>query len=888
MLISKTKKTNKKSNNLNKFFQYYFFVTITLLSLFLFLIFNGGYFTFYKDKFYNKIYVNSYINFFKLPKIIYYSIHGNFLKVPEINLIINFENKIILEKDRSDVMAIGKGHTYAFKEVPAKINYKNKNYKIKIRLKGDRKEHFSNIEKSSYKIEIQKEDKIFGIRKFSLMKPRMRNYIHEWIYHELMKEGDVINLKYNFIKLKINGESKGLYVVEEGFDKILIERNKRRNGPIFSLKEEWNMGFEHKKPLLFEVYNKSTWLSEQNIEMTKNTKNLLDYVLNSDGYMNEDTFDYDRWAWFLAAADINYYSHGLHAKSVKFFYNPLSSKFEPVAFDGHRIVVDYNEKIIAWKKNSDWRNSSPSFINALKCKKQKENQNLCEHIIEYKLFFKENGKLNNIFFNKYKENIKIISSKKFLDNFFKQRKKEIFKINSKIYGDYFYADNIRFYGPGIYFFNKESLYHRSKELVDRLSNIQSNIVINQEYNKITTKIWNSMSTDRNDFYTNRNLKIKEIYCKNIIDNKNIVINTNQEVKKGNQSFIFAKEKNLNCSNVIFYDEIFKKKFEKKIEILTNENEYKKSIIFSDFSKYFYLENKKLKLKNDKTIIDKNINIPEGYVVKINPEQKIILINNSIILSRSPFQADGGDPLLNKPIEIGGYNNNKGGGIYIIGSKSTNLFNNILFKNLNGAINHIFLNKFIIYGAINIYSSSIELKNFSFRNISSEDALNVVSSNFTITDGNFEDIDFDGIDIDNGSGKIDNINFKNISNDGLDFSESSITVSNVSFNNIGDKAVSAGENSKINMQNLNISKSFLGIVSKDGSHVKATQVKLKDIKIPFASYIKKNEYREPNLLLNNVVADNFETLYYKDRNSKILIDNINQKKVTKNVYDKIYK
>ena len=72
-----------------------------------------------------------------------------------------------------------------------------------------------------------------GIKKFSFIKPRMRNYIHEWLFHELAGEGDLIKLKYEFINLKLNGNNYGLYVLEEGFDKDLIERNKRRNGPIF-------------------------------------------------------------------------------------------------------------------------------------------------------------------------------------------------------------------------------------------------------------------------------------------------------------------------------------------------------------------------------------------------------------------------------------------------------------------------------------------------------------------------------------------------------------------------------------------------------------------------------------------------------------------------------
>ena len=70
------------------------------------------------------------------------------------------------------------------------------------------------------------------------MKPRARNYIHEWLFHELASEEDLIKLIYKFVNLRINGNSMGLYVFEENFDKVLIERNKRRNGPIFSLTED--------------------------------------------------------------------------------------------------------------------------------------------------------------------------------------------------------------------------------------------------------------------------------------------------------------------------------------------------------------------------------------------------------------------------------------------------------------------------------------------------------------------------------------------------------------------------------------------------------------------------------------------------------------------------
>ena len=250
---------------------------------------------------------------------------------------------------RDSISDRNSGMTYSFIKVPASIDYESKNVEIDVRLKGDRNIHFIESNKVSYKIEIENDKTIFGLNKFSLIKPRARNYIHEWLYHEFMEEGGLIKLKYDFVKLKINGESKGLYVIEEGFDKILIERNKRRNGPIFSLNEEWALGYNNqKKDILFEVYNKRTWLSDQNKKFTLFAYNLLKNFFNGNENI-ENLFDIDKWAWFMAASDINYYAHGADVKSVRFYFNPVNAKFEPIPFDGHRIVVDLNKNIIGWE-----------------------------------------------------------------------------------------------------------------------------------------------------------------------------------------------------------------------------------------------------------------------------------------------------------------------------------------------------------------------------------------------------------------------------------------------------------------------------------------------------------------------------------------------------------
>ena len=128
--------------------------------------------------------------------------------------------------------------------------------------------HFKDKKYSSYKVKLKKDNFILGLNAFSLQKPRVRNYIHEWLMHEMAGELGLIKLKYEFVKLHINGSSQGLYVIEESFGKQLIERNKRRYGPIFALDDdmvnfETNFKVNQDKPF-FQVYNQKFWNRTEN------------------------------------------------------------------------------------------------------------------------------------------------------------------------------------------------------------------------------------------------------------------------------------------------------------------------------------------------------------------------------------------------------------------------------------------------------------------------------------------------------------------------------------------------------------------------------------------------------------------------------------------------
>ena len=136
---------------------------------------------------------------------------------------------------------------------------------------------------------------------------------------------------------------------------------------------------------------------------------------------------------------------------------------------------------------------------------------------------------------------------------------------------------------------------------------------------------------------------------------------------------------------------------------------------------------------------------------------------------------------------------------------------------------------IIHGSINFNNTSVILKDITIENINSEDAINIFNSDFDLNRLSFVNNSSDAIDFDFSKGEIKNVLFERIGNDAIDFSGTSALISNIYFNNVGDKLISVGENSSVEIDNINAKESYLGIASKDGSKVKVEKVKFENVK-----------------------------------------------------------
>ena len=480
----------------------------------------------------------------------------------------------------------------------AKLKTNKKKYDIKLRVKGDRLIHFRDKDKTSYKVDIKGDDRIWGLEEFSIQKPITRNYMYELIFHRLLQTSGLISLKYFFVNLSLNDNKQGIYAIEEGFSKELIERNKKRNGPIFGLNEDYDDYDLIYPNVEYDMYSKEFWTNNYP-ELTEIALSKLNKLKEKEIKINE-IFDVDKWATFFAIIDLSSTYHGSLLKSVKLYYNPVTAKFEPIGFDGHYNPNLFKDFLIY--DLIDDENVNCSY--------------LCEFKDWYFVFLKKNdGSINDEFLNLYIKALQRVSSQDFLDEFNKNHDEDINFNNSQLLSDNNKKDLVFYEGLGLYMHDQNFLYKRSKYINSRLDKIVEPKKIKKDLIRKVIQSFDILKNDNieyqnGEYYLTNDLVIK----KNYYLAKNKKLNINDGVK-----IIFQEDVSFTSEGSIFFNGT------KKKPITVSSEGNKGSFVFSDniYSfKNVIFENLSFPKDNNK-ILYGGINLVNSNIVIIDTE-----INNS--------------------------------------------------------------------------------------------------------------------------------------------------------------------------------------------------------------------------------------------------------------------
>jgi len=281
------------------------------------------------------------ISTFKDPNLLEFHDHEIIdFEIKKMEIEIGEEELLVIKEKRTQALELGILLTEDDDYVPAVITADGKTDDIEIRLKGDWTEHL-NGEKWSFRIKMDDEC-VWGMKKFSIHRPETRKGAAEYLIHAFYRDQGGVTLRYEFVDVIINSEYKGVYAMEEFFDKRLIENSQRREGPIIKPNEDhlWERW-------AYYPYGYTTYLNFTEFDVFGTNKILENAALTGDAQyaitlLNkyiadeidaDEVFDLDIFARYLATLDVFSACHGSTWHNMRFYYNPITARLEPITFD---------------------------------------------------------------------------------------------------------------------------------------------------------------------------------------------------------------------------------------------------------------------------------------------------------------------------------------------------------------------------------------------------------------------------------------------------------------------------------------------------------------------------------------------------------------------------
>ena len=844
-----------------------------LSSIFLLLIISWGLISFFEPHIKNRI--ENYLalrigNFHKIPlKILNAHLMSN---PPKLKIDIKHKDfqKIAFQRQQSinnNLLTIGEGGS---EDVPATINYANEVYKVSLRLKGTLKDHWENEDMWSLKIKVKGNKTIKGMKEFSIQHPKTRSFAHEWLFQRLAAYLNIIHLRYEFVSVNINGKGDNIYAIEEGFEKRLIERNKRKEGVIVKLNKSffWFKNATNSKVGLVNHINESTLIESlygASIEPYKKGKVLTDPTLHAHflkakeklelfrkGKLStSEVFNTQQLAYLFAIVNLYGPQHATKVHNLRFYFNPITSKLEPIARDQGIVETIETYGILGEEKKIN-QTSIPSI----------EFSKIDE--IWFNLIFKDKA-----FFETYLLALEEISKTKFLDKFFETVANDLKGQQAILDRDYPQNSSIR-----------KALLYQNLDFIKASINPENKIHtylhhINKDDRKIGIEIKNVctfpieiLSLTIGDSFNVALPNSPFIQASNKFDiGEKILIEfdlPNQYIKNDSILKMLSVNYRFLKNNTIASSPVFQwadKTGEIEISDLANS--------ISNLEKFSFLNideiNKIIYFKKGKHEIIENLILPKGYKVVAFENTVIDLKKGANILSHSPINFLGQQ---DSPIIIQS-SDSTSQGFVVMNTGRNSLLEYVYFDNLASPNQE----SWSLSGAITFYYSPVKFNNCRFsNNRSGDDLLNLVHSNFSLENSVFTNTNADALDSDYSNGIIKYCSFKSVGNDAIDISGSELIIEDLVIDQVGDKAISAGENSTIKCKKGMIKNSELALASKDQSTIVAENLIIENCKVAYTLFQKKPEFGPGSITVQNTQLIHTEIPYLLEEGSTLSVNN----------------
>lgn len=161
--------------------------------------------------------------------------------------------------------------------------------------------------------------------------------------------------------------------------------------------------------------------------------------------------------------------------------------------------------------------------------------------------------------------------------------------------------------------------------------------------------------------------------------------------------------------------------------------------------------------------DETVVVPRGTRLKIEAGTEVRFGAGRSLVSYSPIMARG---TAQEPIRFTARNRWLKWGAVGVVAAGPSLFEYVIFEHGRQAL----VNGVNLYGALSIIEADVEIRNSEFTDLHGRDGVNVQHGDVLVQDNVFRELQWDGLDLDGGSGRVSGNRFVNCGDEGIDLGD----------------------------------------------------------------------------------------------------------------------
>ena len=208
--------------------------------------------------------------------------------------------------------------------------------KVQFRNVGMNMDHYQNFDGiTSFKVKFSGTNNSYGRKSKknilrSVTRPNGIDYLSSIMFNKL---GGGISIESKPIYLKVNNNISDNHIIEDVFDKYLIEKNRRREGSIIEVSFNGPFDLGVKEDFFHDYNHKSTDTLFVNKFIKKINKGIVDIEL-----IDTELFDL-----FILLCNDFFGAHPAKNVNLHWYHNPLSNLMEPTI---REVMIDDVENVI--------------------------------------------------------------------------------------------------------------------------------------------------------------------------------------------------------------------------------------------------------------------------------------------------------------------------------------------------------------------------------------------------------------------------------------------------------------------------------------------------------------------------------------------------------------